>query len=408
MVLDLARQALPDCHPARGESGSGPLGGQRDVRDHHRIVGTTQDRVFFIERAVGEGGFSIVYKALHTGFDAPVALKCLRVQDATRFEHAAMLRAFRDEAKLLFRISAAVPEVVRPLHLGTLDVPGTTIPYLALEWLDGQPLDEILAARAAHGRAPMGIIKVIKLLTPVARALSRAHRLPCPTGRVAVVHRDIKPENIIVCESPGECSVRLLDFGIAAVVERARGAAAGRTTGAHAFTPPYAAPEQWLPGRFGEPGPHTDVWGLALTMVEVLAGRRPIDGPIERMRALALDRYTRPTPRQLGVTVGSDVEGAFERALAVDPRDRTQTIEAFWTELEEAVGRAPTLGPARDPRRDDSAAPTSLAVARVSSLPPPTAWRDETGAQAAQAALTLSRCTRIPTASRSASESRKR
>jgi len=277
------------------------------VRDVYGIVGTTQDRVFRIERAVGEGGFSVIYRALHTGFDAPVALKCLRLPEAAPIDQRTIVQTFREEAQLLFRLSCSVPEVVRPLHVGTLAVPGKVVPYLALEWLEGQSFDAILAARTAHGQAPMGIVKLVKLLTPVARALAKAHRFPCPTGRVAVVHCDVKPENIVVCETPGECSVRLVDFGIAAVVSCARNAVRGTRVAPYAFTPPYGAPEQWVPARFGDAGPHTDVWGLAMTMVEALAGRRPVDGPIEQMRQRVLDPNVRPTPRTLGVTVSSEI-----------------------------------------------------------------------------------------------------
>jgi serine/threonine-protein kinase len=347
-------------------------GTSRAASDVYGIVGTTQDGAFYIERPVGEGGFSIVYKALHTGFDAPVALKCLRVHDATPAEQHALLRAFREEAQLLFRLSSSVPEVVRPLHVGTLALRDQVVPYLALEWLHGEPLDSILAARAARGQAPMSVNKLVKLLTPVARALSRAHRFPCPTGRIAVIHRDIKPENIVVCETPGETSVRLLDFGIATVMSRARGAMRGSRSTTYAFTPPYGAPEQWSPARFGEAGPYTDVWGLAITMVEALSGRRPIDGPADRMRALVLDPHIRPTPRMLGVTVSTEIEAAFERALALDPAQRTQSVEQFWTELETALGRKPTLAPARDARREETPSISPPHGTRVpSSLPPP-------------------------------------
>src|SRR5262249_44695280 len=132
----------------------------------------------------------------------------------------------------------------------------------------------------------------------------------------------------------------------------------------NAFTPQYAAPEQWLPKRYGSTGPWTDVWGLALTMVEALAGHPPIDGEGGAMMGTAIDEKRRPTPPADGAGVSSEIDAVFERALAVDPRDRIKDVETFWTELELAMGSAPTLAP-HDPRREDG--PSSEPVARRAS-----------------------------------------
>src|SRR5262249_34278336 len=160
-----------------------------------------------------------------------------------------------------------------------------------------------------------------------------------------------KPENIFVCK--GGDAVKILDFGIA----RAKSAAtqeAGRITEGDpltAFTPAYAAPEQWLPKRFGQCGTWTDVYGLAITMVEALMGTPPIDGELAAMMGTACDPARRPTPRTEGATVPDSVEAAFRNALAVDPRERTQTIQAFWSAIEKAIGLEPSLQ-AKDPRRE--------------------------------------------------------
>ena len=199
----------------------------------------------------------------------------------------------------------------------------------------------------------------------MARALAQAHHLPGPEGPIAVIHRDVKPDHVFVARVEGAEVLKILDFGIA----RTKSAAtlhAGRTTmGAafDAFTPGYASPEQWLPKRHGQTGPWTDVWGLALTMVEALSGKPAIDGDMAAMMGTALDEVRRPTPRTEGATVSDAIEAAFARALAVDPRQRTQSIEAFWTELEVALGLAPTLS-----SRPGSAPGHGLALG---SEPPP-------------------------------------
>jgi serine/threonine-protein kinase len=310
------------------------------------IVGTTQAGVFRVDRVVAEGGFAVVYRALHQGFRAPVALKCLKVPDAmTEEQKSAFLEKFRSEGELLFRLSAVVPAVVRPLHVDVLVIDGRMVPFLALEWLDGEGLDAIVQRRRAQGKPPLDIERVVSFLQPAAAALAEAHRLPGPDGPIAVIHSDLKPENIYVAKSQGGEVVKILDFGIARTKSAAALDAGQVTSGSalEAFTPGYAAPEQWQPKRFGQVGPWTDVYGLALTMVEMLTGKPAIDGDLTAMMGTALDMDRRPTPRAEGAKVSDAVEQAFQRALAVDPRERTRSIEDFWTQLELAIGARPSL-----------------------------------------------------------------
>jgi serine/threonine-protein kinase len=323
------------------------------------IVGTTQAGNFHVERVVAEGGFGVVYRAQHGAFRAPVALKCLKIpEEMTKQQRALFLEKFREEAELMFRLSAAISEVVRPLHVDVLHLAdGRFVPFLALEWLEGESLDGIITRRREQGQAPLGLHKVVKMIRPVASALARAHRFPGPQGAVAIIHRDLKPENIFVASIGGTESMKILDFGIAKA-KRAASQAVGRATGrsiaedvSASFTPAYGAPEQWSPKTYGETGPWTDVWGLALSTVEALYGAPPLDGDTYVMRRACLDEKKRPTPRNLGADVPVEVDQVFERALSVDPRKRFKDIESFWTELEKAMGLEPTLR-VRDARRE--------------------------------------------------------
>ncbi|WP_437615860.1 serine/threonine-protein kinase [Sorangium sp. So ce834] len=346
------------------------------------IVGTTQG-AFKVERVVAEGGFGVVYRAYHEAFRAPVALKCLKVPGTLPEQlRAQFLDKFREEAELLFRLSAAIPAVVRPLHHDVISTAGGVfVPFIALEWLEGSTLASHIAARAAERRPPLSPIEAIRLLTPVARALEAAHRFPGPSGPTCVVHRDLKPANIFLAQIHGAEVVKILDFGIA----RARDAAtlmAGQTATTSgglstAFTPAYGAPEQWAPKRFGKTGPWTDVWGLAVTAVEALAGREIIAGDHVAMMGTVLDEKRRPTPRNEGVLVPDALEGAFRRALAVDPRDRFRDLGAFWDEVEQALGLPPSAppialpgrGPAPPGARRPSAAPAAPRSTRALDLP---------------------------------------
>jgi eukaryotic-like serine/threonine-protein kinase len=317
------------------------------------IVGTTQAGNFKVERVVAEGGFGVVYRAQHGGFRAPVAIKCLKVpEDMSQLQRNVFLEKFREEAELLFRLSAAIPEVVRPLHVDVLQQKdGRFVPFLAMEWLEGESLDQIIVRRHKEGQPPLGLPKLVKMLKPLAVALSRSHHFQGPRGTESIIHRDLKPENVFVATLGGVESVKVLDFGIAKakrvasqaavrLVESATSLGLGPQEDSGAFTPGYGAPEQWSPKRFGETGPWTDVWGLALTMVEVLVGGPAIDGDTAAMRKIALDEARRPTPMTLGAPVPSEVDRIFLKALAVQPRARYQDIASFWGDLEEEMGMA--------------------------------------------------------------------
>ena len=319
---------------ARGGSRRG-LG--RMANDVFGIVGRTLAGAFRVDAVVAEGGFAVVYRAYHSVFRAPVALKCLKIPERLSADaQEKFQRQFLAEAELLFKLSASLPTVVRPLHVDAVRTPeGRFMPFVALEWLEGETLAELALRRAREGMPPPRLEHLVQLLDPVARALERAHDFRGPAGPVCIVHRDMKPENIFIAEVGGEQVVKVLDFGIAKAKSVASHVSGQGNRGEQmsSFTPAYGAPEQWAPNRFGQTGPWTDVWGLALTMVELLAGRPIIDGDSTAMMGATLDPVRRPTPRNEGVAVSAEVEAVFCRALAVEPRRRQQDVATFWHEL---------------------------------------------------------------------------
>ncbi|MCA9619411.1 MAG: serine/threonine protein kinase [Myxococcales bacterium] len=340
------------------------------VEDVFGILGTTLAGAFHVEEVIAEGGFGVVYRAEHVAFRAPVALKCLKIPGTiSPGQSEVFVENFREEAEILFHLSAQIPEVVRPLHADAITLDdGTFVPYLAMEWIDGKPLDSIIILRQDDGLPPLDIRAVLKMLSPIAHALSKAHRFQVPGGAiVSVTHCDLKPENIVVTERETPVRAKILDFGIARARDMMR-QNVGRITDSEAsrpFTPSYGAPEQWVPKRYGQSGPWTDVWGLALTCVECLTGDPPIDGDMHAMMGTCLDRGRRPTPRTEGAEVSDEVEEVFLKALAVDPRDRYNDIESFWSALEDAVGVPSSFERARRRR----ARPT-YDYDRSSELPP--------------------------------------
>ena len=322
------------------------------AEDVFGIVGTVIAGAYHVEGVVAEGGFGVVYRAHHGGFRAPVALKLLKVPQQDPQQQTEFLNLFRAEAELLFRLSASLPTVVRALHVDAFTTSdGRFVPYLVLEWLEGMTLDALIKQRNAAGLAPVPLRKLVRLLTPVARALERAHKFSGPDGPVSIVHRDLKPENIFVAQVAGEEVVKILDFGIGKVKSVAS-QVAGRMSqdgqAPMAFTPAYGAPEQWAPRHYGQTGPWTDVWGLALCVVEVMAARPIIDGDPATMMGITLDPKRRPTPRNEGLDLPDAIEAVFERALALDPRARQRDVGVFWDELVSALQAPDVAAPALD------------------------------------------------------------
>lgn len=315
--------------------------------DFFGIVGSLQDGAFRVEQVVAEGGFAVVYRAHHEGFRADVALKCLKLPGMlSESKQQEFLEKFRAEGELLFRLSAAIPAVVRPLHLGTLKSSKSSfVPFIALEWLDGKNLDAFIETRKQQGKPPLEARRAVQLLAPAARALEQAHHFAGPDGTVSILHRDIKPENLFVAKLHGREVVKVLDFGIGKVKRVATqiaGHASLEQSSFSAFTPAYGAPEQWLPKRFGQTGTWTDVWGLALTLVELLTGKTPLEGDAHAVMGAAIDESLRPTPRSLGLHTSDGLEAIFQRALAVDPRRRYHEIGDFWNDLEAELGVSTT------------------------------------------------------------------
>jgi serine/threonine protein kinase len=297
-------------------------------------VGTVIDGRYRIESVAGEGGFGVVYRAQHLAFDVPIALKMLKLRDdydpATRDRRIA---EFRREGQLLFRLSSMHPAFVQAKESGTyLTRQGTVVPYLVLEWLDGVPLSKELHRRREERTKPFSIDEVVQLLDFAATGLFVAHQN-------GVAHADLKPGNLFVTERDGGVAVRILDFGLARVVENVLATAAVSSDSASpkAFTPAYGAPEQWL-SRLGKSGTWTDVHALALVCVELLRGSPALSGADSAQLMGACLDSIRPTPLRVGVTVTPEVEAVFARALSLSPRDRYSDLPAFWRELKRASG----------------------------------------------------------------------
>src|SRR6188474_123319 len=236
------------------------------------LIGTVLADKYRVESFVSEGGFAVVYRAIHTIWNKPVALKLFSELSRVPEEQRDTLhRAFIAEGAFLSELCSETASVVQPRDVGTVTTPsGQWLPYMVLEWLDGENLDDLLTRERALGMAPWTLQQTIALLAQVAAALDVAHAK-------GIAHRDIKPSNLFLMGRQTRhdpATVKILDFGVAKMMSEGGFSATQARTGDHvtSFTPEYAAPEQFS-REFGATGPWTDVYALALVAVELLAGR---------------------------------------------------------------------------------------------------------------------------------------
>jgi len=323
------------------------------------LVGTTLADKYIVESVVGEGGFAVVYRATHQVWKRPVAIKVFKaLGDVPPARRQQLLDDFVREGALLAELSERSTAIVQARDIGTLALPqGDEVPYMVLEWLDGETLEAVLHRELHDDIEPRGLLDAVVLLGPVAEALALAHQK-------GIAHRDVKPGNVfVVGDVNGEHNVKLLDFGIAKVVQEAEKEGFRKTAGQSSFTPLYAAPEQF-DRSLGGTGPWTDVFALALVLVEVLLGREAMRGDsIVQLATVAADRQRRPSPQSHGLLVSDDVEAVFLKALAVSPEARYQDAGAFWVDLRLALDLgAPsgfTLASANAPAPGSASAPRS-------------------------------------------------
>ena len=284
-----------------------------------------------IGRRLGAGGMGEVYVGERADgeFDRRVAIKLIHAGLRSR----EIVRRFDQEKRVLAQLDH--PGIAKLLDAGATP---DGRPYLIMELIEGEPID-------IHAdSAGLPIRDRVKLLVDVCEAVGSAHRK-------RIVHRDLKPANVLV-DTSGR--VRLLDFGIAKVLDR--GPSSDETaTGWQRLTPRYASPEQVLQ-RDVEPA--SDVYSLGVLLYELVTGMSPYEidpgrtsGPIELAEAVARIPVVRPkvrarqaapeTARLRGETgaeaLARRVEGALEqvllKALAKDPVDRYAQAEDFSADL---------------------------------------------------------------------------
>jgi len=287
-------------------------------------LGTVLEGAYHITRLIGEGGMGAVYEAVQLRLNKRVAIK-LMARQLTANQDA--LARFRREAEITSRLGH--PHLVNVIDFGASEAGE---PYLVMEYLEGEDLDQRLGRR---GSLPIDL--AVHITKQTASALAAAHAQ-------GVVHRDLKPANVFLLHVPGELDfVKVLDFGISKVK-----AAGTRLTNASIAlgTPNYMSPEQ-AAGRTEEIDHEVDQWALACIAWEMLCGHTPFVA--DDVSALFF-QVMNLQPQSILLRVpglAPEAEQVLLRALSKSPKDRFPSIRDFAYAFETAaMGRPGDLTPA--------------------------------------------------------------
>ncbi|MFO0746458.1 MAG: serine/threonine-protein kinase [Myxococcota bacterium] len=280
------------------------------MSDVDPLVGATLASQFRIVRRLGQGGMGAVYAAVQVDMDRPVVVKVMHAEVAGN-EKA--VERFKREAKAVAALNH--PNIVSVYAFGQTD-DGEL--FLAMELIDGPDVAHVIMDGGALGeRRALGITE------QALAALVEAHSH-------GIVHRDLKPENLMLSRRHGQDDwVKVLDFGIAKVMDQDPDRPALTREGAVFGTPRYMAPEQVRGERVDA---RTDLYALGLVLYEMITGRHPFGqrAPLDYMIA----HVSEPTPPPDGVTAAT--AALLERALAKEPDERFASAR----EMKDAVARA--------------------------------------------------------------------
>jgi serine/threonine protein kinase len=282
----------------------------------------------------------VVYRAEHVYIGKEVAVKILHEGYGGRDES---IKRFLREARAASLINH--PNIVDVTDFGKSN-DGTV--FFVMELLQGEPLDAVLSRDRR-----LDLLRAITIINQAAGALGAAHAK-------GIVHRDLKPENIMLTPREGRRElirqftdeqglhtiserekafdfVKILDFGVAKV--RDPDASEGRVTqqGVVFGTPEYMAPET---ARIGVSDPRTDIWALGVIFYEMLTGTVPFAGDtaVDVMLKVVSEPVVPPRTRAPGIEITHEAEQLIMKALAKDPRQRQQSMEELFDELQRCYG----------------------------------------------------------------------
>jgi len=277
-------------------------------------VGEIVGERYQIEELVEIGGMGLVTRALDRTTRHRVALKMLLPGIAKNPE---MVTRFRREARALGMLRSL--HVVRVLSID--DLPNG-VPYMVLEYLEGQDLGRVLEMR---GPLPVG--EAVRYVMQACDAIGEAHAHN-------IVHRDIKPANLFLTNHRGRPHVKVIDFGAARArfgSEAAHHEPSLTRTGLSLGTPGYMAPEQLRGEKVDK---RADIWALGVTLYELLAGFPPFVGEDHQAMVVRVLRMAPEPISSVRDDVPLELDAVIRKCLAKSKTQRPPSVEAFAEAIE--------------------------------------------------------------------------
>ncbi|MEU9158767.1 protein kinase [Streptomyces sp. NPDC048424] len=281
---------------------------------------------------LGAGGMASVYLAYDSALDRQVAIKTLH-SDLGREQ--SFRERFRREAQAVAKLSHT--NIVSVFDTGEGEVTfggsgagdGAVMPYIVMEYVEGQPLGSVLEADIRqYGAMPAD--KALKVTADVLAALETSHEM-------GLVHRDIKPGNVMVNKRG---VVKVMDFGIARAMQS--GVTSMTQTGMVVGTPQYLSPEQAL-GRGVDA--RSDLYSVGIMLFQLLTGRIPFDADSPLAIAYAHVQEEPVAPSSVNRSLTPAMDALVARALKKNPNERFPTAAAMGDEVARVLGSGQTGAP---------------------------------------------------------------
>ncbi|MFF8552656.1 protein kinase [Streptomyces sp. NPDC015501] len=261
---------------------------------------------------LGEGGMASVYLAYDSALDRQVAIKTLHTELG---REQSFRERFRREAQAVAKLQHT--NIVSVFDTGEDELGGALMPYIVMEYVEGQPLGSVLAADIRdHGAMPAD--KALKVTADVLAALETSHEM-------GLVHRDIKPGNVMMTKRG---VVKVMDFGIARAMQS--GVTSMTQTGMVVGTPQYLSPEQAL-GRGVDA--RSDLYSVGIMLFQLLTGRIPFDADSPLAIAYAHVQEEPVAPSSINRAVTPAMDALVARALKKNPNERFPSAAAMRDEI---------------------------------------------------------------------------
>ena len=279
------------------------------------LIGKILNGAYRIDTVLADGGMGVVYIAEQLSLGRKVVLKVLR----PNFADKDFIELFLREARINSQLNH--PNVVSVFDFGKTE---EDIVFLAMEYLDGQTIGDIVKAQQG-----LSLAKCLWVMEQVSSSVHAAHKMQ-------IVHRDIKPNNIMVCSLSGDTMVaKILDFGISKPLaeQDLKHTRMGMVMG----TPGYLAPEQISGDR--EIDVRADIYALGAMLYFMITGEAPYQGSSAEV-VMHKQLSSLPAPLNQNEIKDSSaiaLQPVIEKAMQLEPKDRYQDVASFWSDLVECA-----------------------------------------------------------------------